>query len=164
MADFLTNLFNSIFTPGPTPTLLVATNVSFAALQVVLLFLLVSTYSIHFLVLSGLSAGLWWSINWFVAELRVEAEKERVRKEEQGAGQQVEDSETEGEVPAKKEVDIGTTSVSGSHEVEVIDTTGAEVKDRRGMLGTPAKSMDGSRSDASTEDEWERVDENEKDK
>lgn len=157
MAAFLENLFNSIFTPGPTPTLLIATNVSFAALQLILLALLIATYSVHFLVLSGLSAGLWWSINWFVAELRLEDERERLRKEAEGVA---DGSETEGEV-ADKEVVIGEAEQSGSKEVELLDTKGLEVKDRRAVVG---KSVDGSRSEASTEDEWERVEENEKDK
>ena len=161
MADFMTNLFNSIFTPGPTPTLLVATNVSFAALQLILFLLLVSTYSIHFLVLSFLSAGLWGSINWFVAELKLEAEKERARKEKEG---DVQGSETEAD-PAKM-VDVsGSGDVkSGSKEVEVLDVGVGEIKDRRALLETPTKGMDGSRSEISTEDEWERVDETEKDK
>ncbi|KAK7529800.1 ER protein Pkr1-domain-containing protein [Phyllosticta citribraziliensis] len=76
MSQFFENLWNSVFTPGPTPTLLVATNASFAALQLVLFALLLATYSIHFVVLSGLCGGLWWSINWFANELRAATEKE----------------------------------------------------------------------------------------
>ncbi|KAI5285095.1 SMK killer toxin resistance protein [Ascosphaera acerosa] len=68
-ASFLEDLWNSIFTPGATPTLLLATNVSFAALQAVLLALLLATYSIHFVILSVICAGLWWSINWLAAEV-----------------------------------------------------------------------------------------------
>jgi hypothetical protein len=84
MADFLTNLWGSVFTPGATPTLLVATNVTFAALQLLLLTLLIATYSIHFGILSVLCAGLWYSINWFAVELQAaqakEEEAERIRK------------------------------------------------------------------------------------
>jgi hypothetical protein len=69
MATFFTDLMTSIFTPGPTSSLLLATNVSFAALQVTFLGLLIATFSIHFVVLSVLSGSLWWGINWFVAEL-----------------------------------------------------------------------------------------------
>lgn len=87
MAEFLLELFQSIFTPGPTPTLLLATNVTFAALQVLLLLLLVSTKSIHFFILSILSAGLWSAINWFVNELKIvklaEMEKEAPQSEDQ---------------------------------------------------------------------------------
>jgi len=147
MADFLTDLFQSIFTPGPTATLLVATNVTFAALQIVLLLLLIATYSIHFVVLSFLSAGLWWAINWFAAEIRAgqlaEEEKQR-RLDENAPG---EDTETEAETV------IETTDKSGSKEVEVVPQKG-ELIDR----------LSGTKSEISTEDEWERVSENEKDK
>jgi hypothetical protein len=152
MLAFITDLFQSIFTPGPTPSLLVATNVSFACLQTVLVLLLITTYSIHFLILSFLSAGLWWAINWFVAELNaaqaVEDEKRRLL-DETGPG---EDTETEAETV----IDTGDVgSGPGGKEVEVMARTG-ELKDR-GKSG-------GSKSEISTEDEWERVSENEKDK
>lgn len=80
MSQFFDSLWNSIFTPGPTPTLLVATNASFAALQLVLFALLLATYSIHFVVLSILCGGLWWAINWFAKELRQAQEKEEAAK------------------------------------------------------------------------------------
>ena len=152
MSAFITELFQSIFTPGPTPSLLVATNVAFACLQTVLVLLLIATYSIHFLILSFLSAGLWWAINWFVAELNAaqaaEDEKKRLL-DETGPGQ---DTETEAETV----IDAGDAgSRSRSKEVEVVARAG-ELKDR-GKLG-------GSKSEISTEDEWERVSENEKDK
>ena len=88
MADFLPNLWESIFTSGPTPTLLIATNATFAALQLVLALLLFATYSIHFAILSVICGGLWWSINWFaseVAAVRAEEEaKEAQKKKEEG--------------------------------------------------------------------------------
>jgi hypothetical protein len=84
MSNFLVNLWESVFTPGPTPTLLVATNASFAALQLLFFALLIATYSVHFVVLSGLCAGLWWAINWFAAEIRTaqaaEEEAKRIRE------------------------------------------------------------------------------------
>ncbi|KAK1064263.1 SMK killer toxin resistance protein [Friedmanniomyces endolithicus] len=85
MGDFLESLWGSVFAPGPTPTLLIATNVTFATLQAVLLALLIGTYSIHFAILSVLCCGLWCSINWFANELRqaqgIEEEAERLRKQ-----------------------------------------------------------------------------------
>ncbi|RDL34530.1 Pkr1-domain-containing protein [Venustampulla echinocandica] len=151
MSAFLTDLFQSIFTPGPTPALLVATNVAFACLQTILFLLLIGTYSIHFVILSVLSAGLWGSINWFVAELKAaearEAEKKRLQ-ELVGAG---DDSETEAETVIDTE-DTGFAS----KEVEVVERRGG-AKDRGRGLGS-------SKSELSTEDEWERVSENEKDK
>lgn len=145
MAAFLTDLWESVFTPGPTPTLLVATNVTFAALQIVLGLLLVATYSIHFVVLSFLSLGLWWAINWFAAEIKAgqlaEEEKQRQVDAENG-----EDTETEAETV------IEPMEKSGSKEVEVHPVQG-ELIDRGG-----------SKSEISTEDEWERVSENENEK
>lgn len=150
MSQFFTELFTSIFTPGPTPSLIVATNASFACLQVVLLILLITTHSIHFLVLSFLSAGLWWAINWFVAELTTAQAAEEAKKSA-GIGdlRPGDDSDTEAETV------IETTGVSGSKEVEVVGNPG-ELKPR----GSPY----GSKSEISTEDEWEKVSENEKDK
>ncbi|MCJ1402345.1 SMK killer toxin resistance protein [Xylographa trunciseda] len=115
MATFLTDLFQSIFTPGPTPSLLIATNVAFAALQSVLLALLIATYSIHFIILSVLSAGLWWAINWFAAELKAnkakeEAEAQRDEKKERDS-RSVDDSGTETEDAVEA---VKTTSQSGS--------------------------------------------------
>jgi len=80
MAAFFEQLWESIFTAGPTPTLLVATNASFAALQVLLLVMLVATSSIHFVILSLLCGGLWWSINWFAAEIKAAQAKEEEAK------------------------------------------------------------------------------------
>lgn len=70
MTSFLEELWNSIFTPGPTPTLLYATNIAFGALLTLLITLLIVTWSIHFLILSFLSFGLWGAINWFANEVR----------------------------------------------------------------------------------------------
>lgn len=94
VATFVENLWLSIFEPGPTPTLLVATNASFAALQLLFFTLLVATNSIHFYILSTLCAGLWYAINWFAAEIRAaqakEEEAKRIREakrdKEKGAG------------------------------------------------------------------------------
>lgn len=105
MADFLTNLWESVFTPGTTPTLLIATNVTFASLQALLLGLLIATSSIHFAILSVLCGGLWYSINWFAKELqaaqRAEDEAERLRKRKTAAAGQekadVGDADDEGE-------------------------------------------------------------------
>ncbi|KAH7401475.1 ER protein Pkr1-domain-containing protein [Pyrenochaeta sp. MPI-SDFR-AT-0127] len=88
MASFFEQLWESVFTPGPTPTLLVATNASFAALQLLFLAMLLATYSIHFVILSILCGGLWWSINWFAAEIRAaqakEEEAKRIREARRG--------------------------------------------------------------------------------
>jgi hypothetical protein len=136
MAAFFSDLAQSIFTPGPTASLVLATNVSFACLQVVLLVLLVSTFSIHFAILSVLSAGLWAGINWFVKELALVRAQEAERKSREEAD---EDTETEADTAASKSLELPRAGVGSRGEA-------------------------GSRSEISTEDEWERVEENEKDK
>ncbi|OBT60708.1 hypothetical protein VE03_09828 [Pseudogymnoascus sp. 23342-1-I1] len=150
MATFFTDLMTSIFTPGPTSSLLLATNVSFAALQVTFLGLLIATFSIHFVVLSVLSGALWWGINWFVAELRAHeaAEKERVREEAEARGESSE-SDTDAQT---------VVGVKGGSGAEVREEVEGLVK--RDLAESPVRS----KSDVSTEDEWERVSENEKDK
>ncbi|KAF2444363.1 Pkr1-domain-containing protein [Karstenula rhodostoma CBS 690.94] len=90
IATFFENLWLSIFEPGPTPTLLIATNASFAALQLLFFALLIATNSIHFYILSALCGGLWYAINWFAAEIRAaqasEEEAKRIREAKRDKG------------------------------------------------------------------------------
>ncbi|RWA10622.1 hypothetical protein EKO27_g4472 [Xylaria grammica] len=154
MAGFVEQLWDSIFTPGPTPSLLLATNVTFASLQLVLLALLIATYSVHFVALSLLSGGLWWAINWFATELNAAKAREEASKArtEQRPRQGTDDSETEVEtiVSNKK-------PKAGSNEVEPAVQTG-DLKLRA------TEPLSESKSAASTEDEWEKVSENENEK
>jgi hypothetical protein len=151
MADFLPNLWESVFTSGPTPTLLIATNVTFAALQLVLALLLFATYSIHFVILSTICGGLWWSINWFASEVaavraeeeaKAEAEKkkEEEKKEARGEGDSGADDEGEstevendGDAVSSSygglESSRGDLSLSGFEEGAVVASTGREDED-----------------------------------
>ena len=168
MASFMVELWESIFTPGPTAPLLKAANASFAALQLVLLMLLIGTYSVHFVILSILCAGLWWSINWFAAELKIaQLQKEAEEKEAAEAEakrkareKKVDDSSDDTEVEADKVAGgtrRGRPDVSASAEVEAQEQTG-ELKRRAGL------SPGGTQSSVSTEDEWEKVSEGEQEK
>jgi hypothetical protein len=115
-SNFFEDLWESIFTPGPTPTLLIATNASFAALQLLFFALFIGTYSIHFVILSFLTGGLWYGINWFAKEISIaqkaEEEAKRIRAERRGGqkdaagdGEQADiDTGDETEVDAKEEV------------------------------------------------------------
>ena len=160
MAAFMEDLWNSIFVPGPTPTLLVATNATFAALQLLLLVLLIATYSVHFVILSILSAGLWWSINWFAKEL-LQAQAE---EEAQKTGQPGED---EGEIDKKPsaadgESDTETESAGESRSTvnikRVPDTLhphgGDDTLRKRRSLGDSSGYV-------STDSEWEKVEDSE---
>ncbi|KAL9005409.1 MAG: hypothetical protein Q9188_001803 [Gyalolechia gomerana] len=156
MASFLTDLFTSIFTPGPTHSLLVATNVSFAALQVIFFILLLLTYSVHFIVLSVLCAGLWWSINWFAAELEAvrQAEKEQdVRASVEGQQRRHERSDE----------DSGTETEGGDNH-----TTGVNHEAVASLVPPPhdtdtnlrkRRSLGSSTGDLSTDSEWDKVEE-----
>lgn len=107
MAAFFEDLWTSIFTPGPTSTLLIATNVTFAALQSILLALLIATYSVHFVVLSILSAGLWGAINWFAKEVIIAQAQQEESERVSGGGHNA----------AGAEITLDESSVSGSAEV-----------------------------------------------
>lgn len=168
MSQFFEDLWESIFTPGPTPSLLIATNVTFAALQFVLAALLLATHSIHFIILSFLCAGLWWAINWFARELQANHDRELQEKARtarktagaRGGPAQVDTSESETEVETfLTKVKTKSAGVAASKEVEVQDALDAgELKQR----GPPASQ--GSKSSVSTEDEWEKVSEYESEK
>lgn len=164
MSQFVRDLWESIFTPGPTPSLLLATNATFAALQVVLAALLLATHSIHFIILSVLCAGLWYAINWFARELQANHDqelREQARAARKTAGQaNAETSESETEVETfLTRTKTKSQPVSGaSREFEIQGSSVGELKQR----GLPASQ--GSKSSVSTEDEWEKVSEHESDK
>lgn len=165
--SFVEDLWSSVFTPGPTQTLLVATNATFAALQLVLFLLLIATYSIHFVVLSILSGALWWAINWFAKEVReVQARQEEEQREQDAIDKdksgtislntsaEVNDSDTEtelGEVSRTRRRRVNqsetTTPASGNADKPGDDDFGK----RKGVEG----ELSGY---ASTDSEWEKVD------
>jgi len=185
MADFITDLWGSIFTPGATPTLLLATNATFACLQLVLAGLLAATYSIHFFILSVLCGGLWAAINWFARELQEaqakEAEAERIRKLQQqqrsGAknesGDTADDEETETEMESlisrnkKAESEYVPTGKDEQIRQEILDQyKKGPVPLAKGTGLAPAAaasarqrgpSRDMSASEVSTDSEWEKV-------
>lgn len=127
MADFLTNLWESIFTPGPTPTLLLATNATFACLQALLLALLLMTSSVHFIALSILCAGLWWGVNWFARELAEAQKKEEEAKRLRGVKRR-EREEAEGRGNGGSGVAFATvgSGPGASGSSEVVGTEGGE--------------------------------------
>lgn len=153
MASFIEELWNSIFTPGTTPTLLLATNASFAALQLVLLALLLATYSIHFLILSVLCMGLWAAINWFAHELQIE--KDKAAEQDRGAREKpsdpANDSDTETELAPDPPVQ-GTIipSKSSSSQIQPDILPQGDALRRRRSLGDSSGYV-------STDSEWEKV-------
>lgn len=181
MGSFLEDLWLSVFTPGPTPTLLVAANVTFAALQIVLFALLLATYSIHFIVLSVLSAALWTSINWFAGELQRAQAEEDARKEKEdkkahadgkprriapsegkgGPDSSASDTETESAVEEnnktkKKEKEEGTAAAAAATAAASAFLQPPETPAGSRKRGSVSAESSGY---GSTDSEWEKVDE-----
>ncbi|RLL93263.1 hypothetical protein CFD26_101879 [Aspergillus turcosus] len=167
MGSFVEDLWSSIFTPGPTPSLLVATNVTFAALQVLLLALLLATYSIHFVVLSFLSAALWWSINWFAQELsQVQAQEapKETREDREPRGGSTKppgaldstDSDTETENVVKEKKATAATGAAPARTSASATLQPPTESQARKRLSVSADSS----GYHSTDSEWEKVDDN----
>ncbi|KAK4945395.1 SMK killer toxin resistance protein [Elasticomyces elasticus] len=171
MSSFLEELWNSIFTPGPTPTLLIATNAAFAALQFLLLILLVATYSIHFVVLSVLCGGLWYSINWFAAEIAQaqQVDKAKEKRSKSPETENASDTETESTPPSAPDESVTAKTTSATlgqtqtHErpkqssethLEPSSAGSTEALRRRRSLGESSGYI-------STDSEWEKISEGE---
>lgn len=69
MLTFLTELWESIFTPGTTPTLVLATHATFGVLVLTLSIFAFLSKSIHIINLLVLSLVLWGILTWFINEL-----------------------------------------------------------------------------------------------
>lgn len=153
MATFLEELWNSIFTPGTTPTLLVATNASFAALQLLLVILLWATYSIHFLILSVLTASLWYAINWFARELQIESAKAAAKEQREKREKSPEaGSDTETETATQPDTAHATgISKPAAPTLSKPIISDDDLKRRR--------SAGDSSGYVSTDSEWEKVSE-----
>jgi len=178
MSAFFTELFTTILTPGTSPALVLATNISFLLLQIVLLSLLIYTHSFHFVFLSIICAGLWAAINWFVLELesikKVEQRAEDIRnhqtlEQELRKAQQDEDDEDEGEEEDDNtgETLVGKRMLRDSSGVDV-DTrtmgmaTGARISGGSGVVGGGEISSLGTidvatREVSDDDDEYEKV-------
>ncbi|KAE8373321.1 ER protein Pkr1-domain-containing protein [Aspergillus bertholletiae] len=182
MGSFMEDLWASIFTPGPTPTLLVAANATFAALQLVLFLLLLATYSIHFVVLSVLSASLWWSINWFAQELAAAQAQEAAKEKQQPKELLTEgddehkrkseasrkppgaldstDSDTETESLVERKISAVSAAAPPSTSTATSTTAASTLQPPEQQGGVRKRpSMSGESSGyVSTDSEWEKVD------
>jgi hypothetical protein len=133
MADFLPNLWESVFTSGPTPTLLIATNVTFACLQLVLALLLFATYSIHFVILSTICGGLWWSINWFASEVAAVREEEEAKAKAEKAKED-EKVKRDGETGSGADDEGESTEVEGDGDNDAVSSSYGGIGSSRGDL------------------------------
>jgi hypothetical protein len=69
MGNFFVDLWDSIFTPGTTPTLVKATHGSFVLLILSLLFLIWNALNIHTVMLLIIALCLWGTLTWFISEV-----------------------------------------------------------------------------------------------
>ncbi|KAL3471901.1 Pkr1-domain-containing protein [Aspergillus californicus] len=164
MASFMEDLWSSIFTSGPTPTLLLATNATFAALQTLFLILLIATYSIHFIVLSTLSGSLWYMINWFARELKhAQAQAPQQTTEEENLEDEKGDSKTRS--PDVADSDTETESLvdrkitrTASPPRSTTASTNLQVPGDSNELRKRLSVSGESSGYTSTDSEWEKVD------
>jgi len=177
MPFIVDTILDSIFTPGPTPPLLLATNATFFCLQLLLLALLFATWSIHFFVLSVLCAGLWTAINWFAAEVIAVQEKMQEEQEDETGGKTVKngratganrrvDSEDDDGAPQpgvgrrRKRKTTRSIKDEGDSGTETEDMASShlmvETRSKKGSISTSGRRS--SVSDVSgTDSEWDKV-------
>lgn len=123
MASFFVALWESVFQPGTTPQLIIATHVSFLALLATLGWLIHATSgNIHFYALFTIALLLWFTVIWFIQELKSVQLKDN---QELGKSSEAEDSNnTDGE-----------TKNSGEET-----TTGAEIEKKQSNTPTQLRS------------------------
>ncbi|SCU96959.1 LAME_0F18030g1_1 [Lachancea meyersii CBS 8951] len=125
MANFAEELWNSIFTPGTSPQLVIATHISFVLLACCLVWLIYSTRSVHFVALLVIAVLLWATVTWFIAELQhaklkdnevlareIDSEKESGKENEAKTlkGQESSEKKPQGRSTATKTVNKTTKS------------------------------------------------------
>ncbi|SCU87092.1 LADA_0E01948g1_1 [Lachancea dasiensis] len=109
MGNFFEELWNSIFTPGTSPQLIVATHVSFVLLSCCLGWLIYCTRNLHFVALLTISTLLWITVTWFVNELHYA----KLRDNEELAKTQGEKADDQQQASKKSTLkDTATTSAT----------------------------------------------------
>jgi len=99
MSRFIAEIYESVFQPGTNRSVVLATHMSFAALQATFVALLLATRSWHFVFLNAICGGLWAAVAWLINEVAkadlVEAEAQRLRelRKASEAGESVENKE-----------------------------------------------------------------------
>ncbi|KAF3910017.1 hypothetical protein AA313_de0204471 [Arthrobotrys entomopaga] len=146
--SYPSDLFRAIFTPGAPPALLLATNVSFACLQLTLLVMLFATGSFHFFFLSIMCGGVWGGINWFVREVealrRIEGQADEIRRVQA-------ELEKKGEVLRQGSDDDDEVEEDGGKSTAVEFASAEEQIERRKVV------VDEEEEDEEEDDGFERV-------
>lgn len=122
MSGFFSGLWNSIFQPGTSPQLIIATHVSFIALLLTLSWLIyVTRGNIHFIALFVIALLLWISIIWFIQELK----NVRLMTNEELKKQSSQNNNTSNNTEKKKkDTDSKLESMSDKHSSNDMYNTG----------------------------------------
>ncbi|RLV95202.1 V-type ATPase assembly factor PKR1 [Spathaspora sp. JA1] len=104
---FLTELWDSVFTPGTSPALIKATHASFVLLLASLIWLIVLTKSIHFINLFVIAILLYATVIWFINELQ----QGKLKTNEELVAEESKPEEKEQEKEQSKEQVSSATSV-----------------------------------------------------
>ncbi|EGV60606.1 SMK killer toxin resistance protein [Yamadazyma tenuis] len=107
--SFITELWESVFTPGTTPALIKATHGSFIMLILSLCSLVFMTRSIHFVNLLVISILLYASVVWFIHELNQAKLKDNLELEKE-----VEEDTTSSEKEVSKVEDAKSSEKSST--------------------------------------------------
>jgi Ca2+/Na+ antiporter len=109
---FITELWESVLTPGTTPALIKATHASFIMLIISLISLIFLSGSIHFVNLLVIAVLLYGCVVWFINELEKVKLEAKEEKEKEGVPEKT--------VEAKDEVkeDVKVTAIPSSSPVK----------------------------------------------
>lgn len=111
--------------------------------------LLIFTRSVHFVILSLLSGGLWWAINWFAAEIRavegVEREAKAIRERDEKKVDQGEGESARVAQQPREEEEEETDRTDGDQvEDEKERDSGTRRRDEGGMLADQSRNGNGN--------------------
>lgn len=130
---FITELWQSIFTPGTTPALLKATHASFILLILSLIWLIYLSGSIHFINLLVIAVLLYATVIWFVNEL------EQVKLKSNDDIEQEEDQAEQTEKTEKSEETEPKNQTKQSEQTEQAEQTQSSTTGSKGSSSAPRK-------------------------
>lgn len=114
--SFITELWESVLTPGTTPALVKATHASFILLIISLISLIYLSRSIHFVNLLVIAVLLYAAVVWFIKELeqaKLKSNEELDKEAEEG---EKENGEQHGQVEEDKDNTTNISAVSDNKE------------------------------------------------
>lgn len=110
--------------------------------------LLIFTRSVHFAILSLLSGGLWWAINWFAAEIRavegVEREAKAIRERDEKRADGGGGGESAREAQQQEEEEEGTDRTDEDQVEEEKRDSGMRRRDESGIIATRSENGNGN--------------------